>query len=109
MSTLYVEAAVVFTLPLIVAAISSAIMWRSLGRPWLFFVALVVVFYTLYIIIIYLTPETTKTFLGVTINEKNVPVTQFYFLSEYIKQMVIFTVLSVPLAWAVSLLFRNSA
>lgn len=49
MSTLYIQAAVVFTLPLIVAAMSSAIMWRSLGKPWLFFVVLVVVFYTLYV------------------------------------------------------------
>lgn len=39
MSTLYLEAGIVFTLPLVVAAISSTIMWRSLGKPWLFFVA----------------------------------------------------------------------
>ena len=109
MSTLYIQAAVVFTLPLIVAAMSSAIMWRSLGKPWLFFVVLVVVFYTLYVCIIYFTPPSTKTFLSATTNEKSVPAPQFYFLSEYIKQMVIFTVLSVPFAWAVSLLFRNNA
>ena len=109
MSTLYIEVAAAFTLPLIIAVISSAIIWRSLGKPWLFFVVLLVVFYTLYVCIIYLTPPSTKTFLSATTNEKSVPAPQFYFLSEYIKQMVIFTVLSVPLAWAVSLLFRNNA
>lgn len=109
MNTLYIEAGVVFTLPLIAASISSAIMWRSLGKPWLFFLALLVVYYALYISIIYLTPDTTKTFLSATSNEKSVSAPQYYFLSEYIKQMVIFTVLSVPLAWGVSLLFRNNA
>lgn len=109
MNTLYIEAGIVFTLPLIASSISSAIMWRSIGKPWLFFVALLVVFYTLYVCIIYLTPETTKTFITATNTENSVLVPQFYFLSEYIKQMVIFTVLSVPLAWGVSLLFRNNA
>lgn len=108
MSTLYIEAAVVFTLPLTVAAMSSAIMWRGLGKPWLFFLALLVVFYTLYISIIYLTPDTTKTFLSATSNEESVSAPQFYFLSEYIKQMAIFTGLSIPLAWGLSQLFRNN-
>lgn len=108
MSTLYIEAGVVFTLPLVVAAISSAIMWRSLGKPWLFFVILLVMFYTLYISIIYLTPDTTKTFLSATNNEKSVSAPQFYFLSQYIKQMVIFTVLSVPFVWGLSQFFRNN-
>ncbi len=111
MISLFLEAALVVGLPGIYACGVSWALWSGVAKPWLFASACVVSLYILYILVLYFgAPRSGGYFLEVPKqNLSGEPLNQFalVFLSAYIKPMLLFSVLAVPLLWLLIKVFRT--
>jgi hypothetical protein len=109
---LYLEAIALIALPAIYAGGVAAFVWSGLGKPWLFFVFSVLSLYLLYMLVLYVTEPRGSYFLetpkqgGATEQASQM---MLVFLGPYIRSMLIFSVLALPLLWLLVKLFRSQA
>jgi len=102
--------ALIAALPAIFVGGAAAFFWREIGRPWLFVILALVVLYAVYVAIFYLLPSQAMGYTvietGLTVGgAKNYDVATHEgelnpsFMGQYVWQLLLFTVLAIPVLW----------
>lgn len=119
MLALYAQLLPLVVLPLIVASGGAVVGWRSFAHPWLFLILALVALYVIYGLVMYFLDPNFGRGAGYMVSmrvnahpgESKYLVQSTrgdevrYFLSEYVRQVLVFLVLSVPTLWGLSRLF----
>ena len=112
MASLYLQLALLLGLPAIYVLAASAFAWSGLNRPWLFVAASAIALYVAYFCVVYLAaPRGGGYFLeqsqnGSPSKEQGAELISF-FLQPYLKPMLLFSCLALPLLWVAIKLFRR--
>jgi len=120
MFTFLAQTIFIAALPALFVGGAAVLSWQQFGRPWLFVVLSLVVLYAVYVAIFYLLPSQA---VGYTVMEtgqtidgaKNYSVANHKgelnpsFIGPYMRHLLIFTVLAVPILWISVKLFAGRA
>lgn len=111
MISLFLEVALLFALPGVYALGVSLACWSGAAKPWIFASSCAVSLYVLYFVVLYFgDPRGGGFILEARRHEvPGEPSHQFelVFLGPYIKPMILFSVLAVPLLWLLVKAFRS--
>lgn len=108
MISLFLEVALLVTLPALYALGVSLACWSGVAKPWLFASSSAVSLYVLYFVVLYFgTPRGGGFFLEALGNEEPSHQVALVLLGLYIKPMLLFSVLAVPLLWLLIKVFRS--
>ena len=107
MIDLFLEAAVLAALPGLYALGVSWACWSELVKPWLFASSSAASLYVLYFIVLYFCAPRGGGFFLEAPRQDETSQVALVLLGPYIKPMLLFSVLAVPLLWLLVKLFRS--
>ena len=110
MMSLFLEVILLVVLPALYASGVSWAFWSGFSRPWLFALSSVALLYFLYFIVLYFgAPSGGGFVLEVPYHGEASHQAFLVFLEPYVKPMLLFSVLSVPLLGILIKVFRKKA
>lgn len=110
MMSLFLEVILLVVLPALYASGVSWAFWSGFSRPWLFAFSSVALLYFLYFIVLYFgDPSGGGFFLEAPHHGEPSHQVFLVFLEPYVKPMLLFSVLSVPLLGLLVKVFRKKA
>lgn len=108
MISLFLEAAILVALPGFYALGVSWACWSGVAKPWLFASSSAISFYVLYFLVLYFgAPRGGGSFLEAPRQDEPSHQVALVFIGPYIKPMLLFSVLAVPLLWLLIKVFRS--
>lgn len=107
MISLFLEVAILVALPGFFALIVSWACWSEVVNPWFFASSTAVSLYVLYLVVLYFGAPRGGFFLEAPSQDKPSHQVALVFLGPYIKPMLLFSVLAVPLLWLLIKAFRS--
>lgn len=108
MISLFLEATVLVALPGLYALGVSWACWSGVAKPWLFASSSAVSLYVLYFVVLYFgAPRGGGFFLEAPRQDEPSHQVALVFLGPYVKPMLLFSVLAVPLLWLLVKVFRS--
>ena len=108
MISLVLEAILLVALPGLYALGVSWAFWSVVAKPWLFALSSAVSLYVLYFAVLYFgAPRGGGFFLEAPSQDESSHQIALVFLGPYIKPMLLFSVLAVPLLWLLVKAFRS--
>ncbi|WP_298621321.1 hypothetical protein [uncultured Zoogloea sp.] len=110
MMSLFLEVILLVVLPALYASGVSWALWPGFSRPWLFAFSSVALLYFLYFIVFYFgAPSGVGFVLEVPYHGEPSRQAFLVFLEPYVKPMLLFSMLSVPLLGLLIKVFRKKA
>lgn len=108
MISLFLEAAILVALPGFYALGVSWACWSGVAKPWLFASSSAISLYVLYFLVLYFgAPRGGGSFLEAPRQDEPSHQVALVFIGPYIKPMLLFSVLAVPLLWLLIKVFRS--
>lgn len=108
MISLVLEAILLVALPGLYALGVSWVFWSVVAKPWVFASSSAVSLYVLYFVVLYFgAPRGAGFFLEAPSQGESSHQIALVFLGPYIKPMLLFSVLAVPLLWLLFKAFRS--
>lgn len=111
MPLFFVEVAILFTLPVLVAGFSAWIKWPHLARPWIYLGATTLCLYAIYIACMYfLSPKSVGYIVsGVPSGKPIEPMPLFMLLEPYKIPLLVFLGASMPVVFALLRAFKQAS
>ena len=108
MISLFLETTLLVALPAVYALGVSLACWSGVAKPWLFASSSAVSLYVLNFVVLYFgDPRGGGFFLEAPGNDEPSHQVALVFLGPYIKPMLLFSVLAVPVLWLLVKVFRS--